>query len=316
MAALVFVSYSRADQEPTDWLEKLKRYLACFRREDLVEVWDDRTILPGAPWEAEIQRALENARAAVLLVGPGFLASEFVQTRELPALIDASRRRGLRIFPLVTSYCPYEQSALKALQSVNPPGQPLESLAPADQNRILNALSIEVAGVVDHEAVATAQSSTGTGGLIAPMQELAKEFDLTGVAFRSQNTRCRDLYGRIRQRLGIAEQPEFEEFFFRYYDQLSADELFVFKQLRAVTEGPLAEGNRRMLGALLNNPALLTEVPSLTDLRQHLVFWLNKFERVFAGTPQMCVCYVGVEDGVPWPQGAEAAVRAWLAGQP
>jgi hypothetical protein len=67
-----------------------------------------------------------------------------------------------------------------------------------------------------------------------------------------------------------------------------------------------------MLDILLDLPTLVDEVPSLTALRQHLVFWMNKYERVFRITPRMAVCYVGVEDGVPWPQEAERAIRDWI----
>jgi len=37
---------------------------------------------------------------------------------------------------------------------------------------------------------------------------------------------------------------------------------------------------------------------------------------VFQVTPAMAVCYVGVEDGVPFPSEAEADVRKWLERHP
>jgi hypothetical protein len=66
------------------------------------------------------------------------------------------------------------------------------------------------------------------------------------------------------------------------------------------------------LQILNDNPALLDAVPALTDLRQHLVFWLNKFDKIFTKTKAMCLLYTGVEDGVPFPFGIDQLIRTWL----
>lgn len=126
------------------------------------------------------------------------------------------------------------------------------------------------------------------------------------------DARCRTLVDAVTTRLGITEHLQYEPFLFRFHPQMNPYELFEFAQIRAVTDGPLADSNRQMLDLLMDHPALLDELPALTALRQHLVFWLNKYERVFRTTPAMAVCYVGVEDGVPWPIHAEEAVRQWV----
>ena len=53
-------------------------------------------------------------------------------------------------------------------------------------------------------------------------------------------------------------------------------------------------------------------MPRLSDLRTHLVVWLNKYDGLFVSTPEMCVLYVGVEDGVPFPRGIERSIQEWL----
>jgi hypothetical protein len=47
----------------------------------------DQQILPGEHWRAEIERAVERSRFGLLLVSPGFLASDFITKKELPALL-------------------------------------------------------------------------------------------------------------------------------------------------------------------------------------------------------------------------------------
>jgi hypothetical protein len=47
-------------------------------------------------------------------------------------------------------------------------------------------------------------------------------------------------------------------------------------------------------------------------LQQHLTFWLNKYHNVFRQRQDMCLLYVGMEDGLPYPSGVEQDVKKWL----
>jgi molecular chaperone DnaK len=67
----VFVSYARPDRL---WLDRLRVHLAPLERDGKVEIWHDGKIESGIPWEAEIERALERASAAVLLITANFMA--------------------------------------------------------------------------------------------------------------------------------------------------------------------------------------------------------------------------------------------------
>ena len=313
MVAPVFISYAHADQLQIDWLARLKLYLAQARRSGNIDAWHDGRLDAGVDWRGEIEAAIREARAAILLVGPAFLASRFIQDHELPPLLEGARSRGIRIFPVIIGWCGYDASDLGPFQAFNNPQQPLESLAVPVQNKVLNDLSVEVSHAVDRPEVQTTPgAATQAPALEEAIGRLWSDMEFTAKAFISQNKKCRVLVEDVTKRLGITEHLEFEKFLFRYHERMTPEELFDFQQIRAVTEGPLAEGNRRMLDILLDLPTLADEVPSLTMLRQHLVFWMNKYERVFRSTPRMAVCYVGVEDGVPWPQEAERAIRDWI----
>jgi hypothetical protein len=310
----MFLSYSHADMQPTDWLARLKMYLTPFSRSGTLDVWDDTKIDAGQVWLAEIDAALKAAEVAILLIGPGFLASSFITDSELPALLSAATGRGLRLFPLVVGYSAYEVSELGQYQAFNPPRVPLESLPVPDQNKILNELAIAVDKSARSRRPTTKPqaSNGGSADLFALMKLLREHLADTHIAFVAQIQRRDALVSAIEKRLGFINDMEFEKFFFTYYPQLTPSERFEFDQIRAMTEGSLQEGNRKVLELLETHPELLDVAPKMTLLRQHLRFWLNKYDRVFARTPAMCLLYTGVEDGVPFPPRLDSVLDDWF----
>jgi hypothetical protein len=50
-----------------------------------------------------------------------------------------------------------------------------------------------------------------------------------------------------------------EELFFRHFGKLNEEEKFHFDQLRAMTEGPLHQGNQKMLNTIESNPGGLKQ---------------------------------------------------------
>ena len=131
----VFISYSHKDEE---WLKKLQEVLAPDIRNDRVTAWSDTQIDPGDPWFDKIIEAIDQARVAVLLVSPNFLASDFILKEELPRLI-AAVDDGLTILwiPLFGSFDDQEiKERLKPIstyQAVIDPKMPLSQREPNDQ---------------------------------------------------------------------------------------------------------------------------------------------------------------------------------------
>ena len=62
------------------------------RREDAVLVRPRRDIKAG-DWERQIEAAMKEAAAAVLMVSDNFLASDYIIQKELPRLVQASKTR-------------------------------------------------------------------------------------------------------------------------------------------------------------------------------------------------------------------------------
>ena len=309
----LFISYGHIDMTPTNWLERLKLYLAPLRREELVDIWDDSRIKTGSQWRAEIKSGMERASAAILLVGPGFLASEFIQDHELPTLLTAAQTRGVKIYPVVVGFCAYKRSVLEPYQSFNDPEKPLEILTIAEQNKTLNEVSLLVDKDIRLSSTESHITKSKSADIKSALQTIRRNLDDTWTAFVAQCRRRNDLEYAIRKRLHVKEILEYENFFFRYFPNLNNEEKFQFNQIRAITDGPLYQGNRQILETIEKNPKVMDELPEITDLRQHLVFWLNKYDRVFSKQPEMCLLYTGVEDGVPFPSDINEIIDNWLA---
>jgi len=139
--ARLFVSYSHKDSH---WLDRLKVHLSPLVRNQRVDVWDDQRIRTGSQWRKEIDAALTQASAAVLLVSPDFLASDFIQEVELPSLLQSAQRRGTRILPVIIAPCRYDLSPLAPFQAVNSPETPLSGMPKAKAEAILVTLSREI----------------------------------------------------------------------------------------------------------------------------------------------------------------------------
>jgi TIR domain/Cyclic nucleotide-binding domain len=130
----VFVSYSHRD---ASWLELLRTHLEPYARDGALDVWSDEGIPTGSRWLDEIEAALRATRVAVLLVTPHFLASRFIAERELPPILDAAEREGLRVVWIPVSHSSYERTPIRHYQAAHDPSRPLDSLRPAERNKAL-----------------------------------------------------------------------------------------------------------------------------------------------------------------------------------
>jgi TIR domain len=130
----VFISYSHKDAE---WLAKLKQFLGPLEEQNLIRVWDDTEIQPGAEWLAEIRNALGSARVAVFLVTQDFLNSPFVKNQELPALMEAATNKGCLIFWIAVKASTFADSPLAKFQGAISPNKPLASMSDGEQAELL-----------------------------------------------------------------------------------------------------------------------------------------------------------------------------------
>jgi hypothetical protein len=92
---MIFVSYSHSDEQ---WRKRFSTMSAPLSRIEKITFWSDHNIKAGE-WEPQIEAAMKDAVAAVLLVSDNFLASDYIMAKELPYLLQVYKsRQNFKIF--------------------------------------------------------------------------------------------------------------------------------------------------------------------------------------------------------------------------
>ncbi len=92
-------------------------WLEAMLRKRNVKFWYDRSQLGlGDRFKEEIEKQIDEADIALLLVSRGFMTSDFITTVELPRIEERAARGELVVMPIITRPCPWQQ--LNLLDSV------------------------------------------------------------------------------------------------------------------------------------------------------------------------------------------------------
>ncbi len=120
-----FVSYAHGDHRAC---AKFRTHLRAVERALDVDFWADKRIRAGDCWNTEIARRIAEADVHLLLMSPGFFASDFIFDRELPAIAERCQRGALTI-PVLMKRCSWEAFvAVLQVAPMNREGQ-LEAVA-------------------------------------------------------------------------------------------------------------------------------------------------------------------------------------------
>jgi TIR domain/NACHT domain len=102
----VFISYSHKDGK---WMRLFVQHLASLEREKRLTVWSDAKLAAGVEWFDEIEKALKNAKVAILLLSVDFLTSDFILNEEVPRLLRRRAQDGLHLVPVILRTCPWQE---------------------------------------------------------------------------------------------------------------------------------------------------------------------------------------------------------------
>jgi hypothetical protein len=212
----VFVSYAHEDNEPPDrWLDRFLQMLKPLQLNNAVCAWSDRDIRLGDDWASGISLQLDHyVEAAVLLVSPAYLASDFIRNGELPVLLRRYQENGLLVIPIVLRHCFFSEATFKypdpslgpeclplsVFQAANSPQRPLDTMARSEQDAVF--INVGRRLLEAHEAKLRASSTSND-----PEEETLR---IPERAAASQETGVRALVG-IEVAENLSELQRFKD---------------------------------------------------------------------------------------------------------
>ena len=90
------------------------------------------------------RRGFGEARVAVLLVSPDFLASDFIADHELPPLLRAAQDEGLRILWVLIRDCLFSETEIAGYQAAHDISRPLAMLTLAEVDTALVGIAKKI----------------------------------------------------------------------------------------------------------------------------------------------------------------------------
>jgi parallel beta-helix repeat protein len=151
----IFVSYSHKDVK---YFKEFKTMLAPAIRQRRVKLWDDTQIPAGAVWREEIKKALASSRVAVLLVSPNFLDSDFIQSDELPALLDEVA--AVTVYWVCVTTFLVNETRIGRYQAAHDCKKPLDTLKPAQRQVALTAICEKLLRIATSDEPAQARAAS------------------------------------------------------------------------------------------------------------------------------------------------------------
>ena len=141
----VFFSYSHEDEKLRD---ELAKHLKSLERQNKIEPWHDRKIVPGTDWRKELDSQLNSADIILLLVSPSFVDSDFCYCTELEQARkrhDAGEACIIPVFLRPLDLEALEGTPLQTLQGLPEPTNPITTWENRDKAFVEVAQGIRAA---------------------------------------------------------------------------------------------------------------------------------------------------------------------------
>jgi len=141
----IFLSYAHADESMKTQLDM---NLIGLKKNNSIEVWQDRAIMPGDSWDDEIKNALATADIILLLISVDFNNSKYIWENELNIALKRHEKKEARVIPVILRTCDWADMPYAKLQALPTGARPISSFADKDEAYTNVAKGIRV--VVDH----------------------------------------------------------------------------------------------------------------------------------------------------------------------
>jgi hypothetical protein len=132
MPVEIFFCYAHEDKK---YLKKLKKHLTPLQRENLIRIWHDVNISPGAEWEEEIYKHLNMAHIILLLISPDFMASEYCYSKEMLRAMARHNQGEAQVIPILLRPTHWKGAPFGKLQALPTNAKPITDPSWVTQDR-------------------------------------------------------------------------------------------------------------------------------------------------------------------------------------
>lgn len=143
------------------------------------------------------------------------------------------------------------------------------------------------------------------------LRQLLEYLRASYIGFQAQAHNRNQLFEKMKRRLNIKENFQYEDFFSHYYDDMNRWEKRQHGIIRKYTD-IMKINNERSLETIKKWPSLKDAIPLIEGLKDHLVLWLDKYHHIFLDDQTMCLVYVGITEKKPFPRGIENEIEVYL----
>jgi nucleoside phosphorylase len=167
VAVNLFYLCARSDDDER-LLDQLKSFLSPLRNAGLIDDWEPRQLRAGQLVREELRRHLSAAGIILVLLSPDLLNDPFYpELRQLAWERHQREPERVRLFPVKLRECPYELEPFAELVVFPPNGRALHALPPAQRERELKNLALQIR-VLAEELAAGEGGQEGPGPAVAP----------------------------------------------------------------------------------------------------------------------------------------------------
>jgi hypothetical protein len=112
----VFVSYAHDD---SGMLREMEEMLKMLKRNNVIDIWTDKEILPGQDFNKDINESLINADIVLLLLSSSFLNSDYIWRNEMQIALKNSKEGKAIAIPVILRPCLWKEvEGLAQLQAL------------------------------------------------------------------------------------------------------------------------------------------------------------------------------------------------------
>lgn len=127
-----FLSYSHKDVALKD---KLDEHLTALKRSGMVSLWQDKQIEAGDDWDKKIKKKLKDADVVLLLISPGFVASDYINRVEMKYALKKASSGRVKIIPIYLKQIFTEGMPFRKFQGFINPDKPIENFPYHKRNK-------------------------------------------------------------------------------------------------------------------------------------------------------------------------------------